>query len=131
MLLNRVPFTPSLLFLPVAVMLVCLFTLGIGLVLSTMVIYFADVFEMFQILLMSWFYLQPIMYPMEIIPESRQWLFKLNPMYYFLSVFRTPIYEGHMAPANDILIAAVVGVVTFFIGWWLFTRQAEELAYRV
>lgn len=131
MLIGSVPLRPSMLFVPVAIVLICLFTLGIGLVLSTMVIYFADVYEMFQILLMSWFYLQPIMYPMSIIPESRQWLFKLNPMYYFLSVFRTPIHDGHLAPTQDIAIAVIVSVVTFLTGWWLFTRHAEELAYRV
>jgi ABC-type polysaccharide/polyol phosphate export permease len=131
MLISGVTPRPALLFLPVAIALIALFTLGVGLVLSTMVIYFADVYEMFQILLMSWFYLQPIMYPMDIIPASRQWLFKLNPIYYFLTVFRTPVYEGHLAPAGDIVIAVIISVLTFLLGWWLFTRQAEELAYRV
>lgn len=131
MLISGVTPRASLIFLPVSIALICLFTLGVGLILSTMVIYFADVYEMFQILLMSWFYLQPIIYPIEIIPASRQWLFKLNPMYYFLSVFRAPIYEGRLAPAGDIAIAVIVSVLTFGVGWWLFTRQAEELAYRV
>jgi len=131
MVLSGVRPQPALLFVPVAVVFICLFTLGVGLVLSTLVIYFADVFEMFQILLMSWFYLQPIMYPIEIIPASRQWLFKLNPMYYFLSVFRAPIYEGRLAPARDIAMAALISVITFVIGWWIFTKKAEELAYRV
>ncbi len=131
MLISGVPFRAPLLFLPVAILLLCLFTIGVGLLLSTMVIYFADVYEMFQILLMSWFYLQPIMYPLEIIPPSRQWLFRLNPMYYFLSTFRDPIYAGHLAPAREIGIAAIIAVVTFALGWWLFTRQADQLAYRV
>lgn len=131
MLISGVPLRPSLLFLPVALLLICFFTLGVGLLLSTMVIYFADVYEMFQILLMSWFYLQPIMYPISIIPESRQWLFHINPMYYFLTTFRAPIYEGRIAPWSDIGMAAMIAIVTLALGWWLFTRQAEQLAYRV
>ncbi len=131
MLVTKVPIRASLLFLPVSIVLVCLFTVGVGLLLSTMVIYFADVYEMFQILLMSWFYLQPIMYPLEIVPASLQFLFRLNPMYYFLSIFRAPIYEGRIAPMRDIGIAALIGVLTLAFGWWLFTRQADDLAYRV
>lgn len=131
MLIDGVPLRMSLFFLPVSILLVSMFTLGVGLLLSTLVIFFADVYEMFQIVLLSWFYLQPIMYPISIIPDSYRWLFDLNPMYYFLTVFRTPVYEGRLPSASEIGLATVLAIVTLVFGWWIFTRKADQLAYRV
>jgi ABC-2 type transport system permease protein len=131
MLASGMPLRPSLLFVPVAILLASMFTMGVGLILSTMVIYFADVFEMFQILLLSWFYLQPLMYPISIIPEAYHGLFRLNPMYHFLNIFRMPIYEGQLAPLRDIGIAALIAITTLLLGWWIFTRKADQFAYRV
>jgi len=56
------------LFLPVSILLLTAFTLGFGLMLSALAIYFPDVAEMYQILLTAWMYLTPIIYPEEIIP---------------------------------------------------------------
>jgi len=131
MLLTGVRITPALLFVPIAILLTSAFVMGVGLLLSTLVIYFADVYEMFQILLMSWFYLQPIMYPISIIPESMRWLITINPIYYFLVIFRTPVYEGRLASAQEIGIALAIGFGTLVVGWLTFTRKADELAYRV
>lgn len=131
MLATGVSITPSLLFLPIAILLTSMFVMGVGLLLSTLVMYFADVFEMFQILLTSWFYLQPIMYPISIIPASYLWLYKINPMYYFLVIFRTPIYEGQLASIQEIIIAFVIALATLTIGWSMFARKADQLAYRI
>ena len=131
MLFTGVKLTPALLFVPVAILLTSAFVMGVGLILSTLVVYFADIYEMFQILLMSWFYLQPIMYPISIIPDSLRWLITINPIYHFLVIFRTPIYDGRMPSAREIGIALAIGAGTLVAGWLTFTRKADELAYRV
>lgn len=131
MLASGVPIRPSLFFLPVSILLLSMFTIGVGLLLSTLVIFFADVYEMFQILLVSWFYLQPIIYPIDIVPPTYVWMLYFNPMYYLLAVFRAPIYSGELPAAGDFGIAAGIAIITLGAGWWLFTRQADQLAYRV
>src|SRR5262249_417283 len=97
MLVTGVPLTPSLIFLPVPIILVAMFALGLGLFLSTLSVYFADVLEMFQILLSIWMFLTPIMYPKDVIPEQYRWFFNLNPMYHLLELFRAPIYIGWLS----------------------------------
>lgn len=131
MLVSGAPLRAPLLFVPIAILLVSMFTLGCGLLLSTLVVFFADTYEMFQIVLLSWFYLQPIMYPIWIIPESYRWLFALNPMSYFLTIFRMPIYDGLWPPGRDVGIAAALAVVTLVVGWWVFTRKSDQFAYHV
>jgi len=122
---------PSWLFLPIPIVLIAMFALGIGLFLSRLAVFFGDVVEIYQVLLTAWMYLTPIIYPLEIIPEAYRAWFYLNPIYPLLEVFRTPIYAGTL-PALDLVVAAtLISSVTLLIGWWYFARNADEFAYRL
>ncbi|MBM3152840.1 MAG: ABC transporter permease, partial [Chloroflexi bacterium] len=69
MLLVGVPLRATMLFVPVSLMILAAFALGVGLLVSTVAVNFPDVVEMFQVLLMAWMYLTPVIYPPEIIPD--------------------------------------------------------------
>lgn len=131
MVVSGAPFPPTLLFLPVSVLLFLLFTLGIALLVSTLAVYFPDVAEMYQIALLAWMYLTPIIYPEEIVPEAyRWWMFNLNPMYHLVSLFRLPLYDGILPSLPRLATATAMALVVFLIGWVVFTRRADEFAYR-
>ncbi|HZS07226.1 MAG TPA: ABC transporter permease [Blastocatellia bacterium] len=131
MLVTGVPITVWLLFVPVPMILLSMFALGVGLFLSTLASYFADVLDMFQIILTTWMYLTPIIYPKDVIPEQYRWLFNLNPMYHLLEVFRAPFYAGWLAGYKTVLAAGTVAVVALLFGWSFFTRRADGLPYRI
>lgn len=131
MLATGVALTPALLFLPVAIVLTAMFALGVGLMLSVLAAQFADVVEVYQILLTAWMYLTPIIYPLDIIPPAYRWLFDLNPMYHLLQVFRLPIYDGVLPGVSRLFVAALVATGTLVIGWAWFTKKADEFAYRI
>lgn len=132
MLVAGVPLRPTILFLPVSLLLLTAFALGVGLLLSTVAAYFADVAEMYSIALMAWMYLTPIIYPEEVIPASfRWWLFNLNPMYHLVQLLRLPLYFGQWPSAARLASAAAVALTTLAIGWIVFTRKADEFAYRI
>jgi ABC-type polysaccharide/polyol phosphate export permease len=131
MVVTGAPLKPSLLFLPISILIIAPFALGVGLFLSTLAVYFVDVLEMYQIVIMAWFYLSPILYPLDIIPQHYQWLFEMNPVYFFLEVFRGPIYSGKLPDAFIISVSCLISLVTLLLGWWVFTRKADEFAYRV
>ncbi|HKQ76889.1 MAG TPA: ABC transporter permease [Blastocatellia bacterium] len=119
------------LILPGSIILTAMFALGVALFLSRIAAYFHDVMEMYQILLTAWMYMTPIIYPKEIIPERFRWLFKINPMYHLMEVFREPLVVGRMAGPKTWTAAAVASIVTLIFGWWFFSRKADELAYRI
>lgn len=131
MLLVAIPFQWSLLFLPVDMLLLAAFSLGIGLLLSAWAIYFPDIAEMYRVVLFAWMYLTPIIYPQDIIPETyRFWFLHLNPMYYFIEIFRRPIYGD--APLSGWILggAATIAIATLLIGWLVFNARADEFTYR-
>jgi len=121
----------AILFLPISIILLACFSLGVGLILSTMAVYFPDVAEMYQIILLAWFYLTPIIYPEEILPPNLLWIFKLNPMYYLVNLFRLPLMDGRIPTLVEILPAAFCGIGALLLGWIFFTSKSDEFAYRI
>jgi ABC-type polysaccharide/polyol phosphate export permease len=126
------PMTPALLILPLAILLIAAFALGISLLLSSVVAAFPDVVDMYAIALTGWLYLSAIFYPYDIIPVAyRWWFFNLNPMYHLILLFRYPLYFGAWPPMAHLVSAAVVALTALGAGWLVFTRRADELAFRI
>lgn len=132
MLFVGLPISISVLFTPISMILLGLFALGVGLLLSALAVFFPDVSEMYQIVLQAWIFLTPIMYPVEILPERiRFWLTHLNPMFYFVRLYRVPIYDGRFPTLIEIGEPLLIALVTLLVGWLLFTSKSDEFAYRL
>ncbi|MBI3175424.1 MAG: ABC transporter permease [Chloroflexi bacterium] len=130
-LVLRLPLTVNILFIPIAMLLLASFALGVGLLLSTLAVNFPDVSEMYQIILMAWMYFTPVIYPETMIPpEYQRWMFTLNPMYHLVKLFRAPIYEGRLPDPQSLLMGTVISLVTLVAGWIVFSRAADRFAYK-
>lgn len=129
MLLTGSTISTSLIFLPISIFIAALFALGIGLGLSTLAVFFTDIVDMYQILLLAWMYLTPIFYPIEILAPQFSWIIHINPMYYILEIFRMPIYQG-VFPTPNIVVGALVSAITvFLIGSWYFVKNSKKFAF--
>lgn len=131
MLLLGVRIRPAILFLPISILLVSAFTLGVSLILSRVAAFFADMLPVYGVILTIWMYMTPIIYPQEIVPDSLRWMLRVNPVLYFVDTFRKPIYYGTLPEIQTVFIAVVSGLAMLAIGWWFFTRKANEYAYRL
>jgi len=130
MLLTGTPLRWSAFFIALSMLLLAAFTLGMGLIISTLAVFFPDVSEMYQIVLLAWMYLTPIIYPEEIIPQAyRYWLFNLNPMYHLVKIFRMPLYDGLLPDWKTLLAGGIVSLLTLVIGWIVYSKKADEFAY--
>ncbi|HEM61293.1 MAG TPA: ABC transporter permease, partial [Chloroflexi bacterium] len=123
------PFTISLLFLPVSVLLVSVFILGISLALAAIAVFFNDILYIYQVLLVALMFLTPIFYPASIVPAKYMPVLRLNPMYYFVECFRMPIYEGRIASGEMVALAALAAIAALVGGWWLFSRNQNAFVY--
>ena len=130
-------------FLPVTMLLIVVLTLfvtGMGLAFAVLNVYFRDVQHLVNILFQVWFYLNPIVYPITLVPERTKMfgvvvparsLYELNPMVGFVEAFRDVLYHLQMPTTGEITYLIGVSVAVFVGGWWLFNklegRLAEEL----
>lgn len=130
MIVQRIPLRLTALLAPLAVLPMACFSLGIGLLISTLGIYFRDVVEMYQVLLAAWFYATPILYPLERLPEGIQKILSFNPTLYLVEIFRKPLYGGEVPLPEEWAVAFAIGLAMLTLGWIIFTRKADEFAYR-
>ena len=131
MLVIGVDIRPTVLIAPLAMLPVACFALGIGLLISTIGIYFPDVVEMYHIVLTAWFYLTPIIYPIERLPENVRVLLAFNPLLYLVDLFRLPLYYGELPSLNYWLGTLLISLAVLAIGWVAFTKKSNEFAYHV
>ncbi len=130
-LLLGVPLRPAALVLPLSVLLLALFTLGLGLLLSTAAVYFADMLPVYEVALTIWMYATPIIYPLETVPEAWQPLLKLNPLYHMVELFRQPLLAGSLPALETWLIAGGCALGALALGGYVFTARINEYAYRI
>lgn len=132
MAVYRHPWNLSVLWMvPIAILLLAVFTLGIALAVSALAFLFTDVVEIYQVLLQVLFFLAPIMYPVDILPAWAQAMMPFNPMYHLVEMFRSPLYAGQLPPWETTAAALVSSGAALLVGWVAFARRADELAYRL
>lgn len=130
MLVIGIPLRPTILLAPLAMLPLAMFSLGIGVLISTIGIYFADVVEMYAIVLTAWMYLTPILYSLEQLPENMRVWMQLNPMTPLVELFRSLIFYGTIPPIQDWLLAFGIALGVLVISWLIFTGKSDEFAYR-
>jgi ABC-type polysaccharide/polyol phosphate export permease len=126
MLVVGSPLHATLVFLPVSLLLVGMFTFGVSLALTAVSIFFGDVREMVQAGIPALMYLTPIIYPISIVPDRYRWLIKLNPLVYIVEIVRDPIYYGIIPSPMTMLVATVVSIGALAIGWMIFRHAAPR-----
>lgn len=120
---------PAVLFLPIAILLAALFTLGAGLLLSPLAVFFHDTIEMIGVLLTLLMYMTPLFYPMDIVPDRFRWAVRFNPMRSILEVFRDPIYFGKIPPWTHLSVAAGITLVALLVGAVAFRRSSDRIPF--
>ena len=131
MLIMGQPFHATWWFLPVAVGILSIFVLGVSLLMSTLAVFFVDAVDTYTLLLQALFWLTPIIYPEEVIPDQWRWVLDCNPMYYMIDLVRRPLYHGAIPHAGTVLTACALSLLSLAVGAWYFTRKADEFQYHL
>jgi len=124
------PLGLALLTLPLTIALTALFVLGASLILATGALHFADVMPAWSMLLPALMFTAPVIYPDAIVPPSLKPLLRLNPMTLYIEAFRAPLYTNATPAASTFALMLAIAVATLALGWLLFTRSADDIAYR-
>ena len=102
------------------------FCLGMGLILSTMAVYFRDMFHLYGVLLSLLSYATPIFYPESIVPDKFSFLLKLNPLYYFFKAIREALYENLIPDVQLMLYCGLLSIFVIVIGILFFKRYQNH-----
>ena len=98
------------------------FALGMGMALAALQVFVRDLEQALPTLFMFWFFLTPILYAPEMLPEQYSRWLHLNPMTWWVGEVRAPLLWGEIVPGLVLPVLAVAAVVVLWLGWRLFRR---------
>lgn len=126
------PIGPQLLFLPVSILLAVLFTLGAGLLLAPLAVFFNDVIELVTVILTLLFYMTPIIYPKEMLEgQSFFWVVRFNPIRSVLEVFRDPIHLSKIPPLSHLSVTLGITLLALVLGAWAFRKTSDRIPFYI
>ncbi|MBS3745067.1 MAG: ABC transporter permease [Wenzhouxiangellaceae bacterium] len=97
---------------------------ALGLFAATLRVFFADIQQLLPTLLMLWFFLTPILYSPEYLPEELQILVFANPLAGLMTDLRAALLEGQALPGVTTLVMLAVSVAAYLLGLAFFRRMA-------
>lgn len=127
MLITGVPFTWKIVLMVIPLALLYIFSIGMGLFLAQLNVFFRDIQYIWNVVMTAWMYLTPIFYSIDILPDWLQWAIpRFNPMYFYITVFRDVVVYGTFPWWNNVLYGAICAVLMLALGCWSFIRKKDK-----
>jgi ABC-type polysaccharide/polyol phosphate export permease len=119
---------PTLLYMPVIVVLQVTFILGLTYIMAVLGTFLPDVAEVMRPVIRGMFFVTPILWPPDRLPESLSWIEDYNPLAYLVNAYRDLILNGTVPGALSTLYFALFSVALFIFGFALFVRLRPKFA---
>ena len=136
MLVSGTPLTIWALLLPFVIAIQLIFTLGLAFFLSAINVYYRDTAQILDVLMLAWFFLTPVVYSTDLIPQSRIILgvdvpvlrlaYILNPMASLIASYRVILYSSAPPDLAFLLRTVVTSVICLVLGYLFFMRASRN-----
>ena len=128
LILPMLGFVPNmqLLWLPVLLALTVALGTGFGLLLGTLNVFMRDVGQVVMVVMQFWFWVTPIVYPIDIVPEAFRATLAINPVVPLVGGYHDILVYGR-APGEGLLWVALVAGVLLVLAWLMFRRASAEM----
>lgn len=134
-------FSPWLWMLPIIIIIQTCFQIGLGLILSTLNVFYRDTGMIINVAILAVFFLTPIFYSVDYFPETitlldRDWplrriFYILNPMASIINLYRDLLYWGRGTGIDFFLRTTITSVGTLCVGYWVFNRYSGRFGEEV
>lgn len=124
---------PTIYLVQAIVPLILLFvlSLGSGLILSTVAVFFRDLEYIWGVALMLIMYTCAIFYqPAKVIGTGNGWVFKINPLYSIIAIFRNAVY-GQPMEMYHLCYATIFSVAALIVGIILFVKKQDDFILHI
>lgn len=112
--------------IPLLIIIQFIVTMGICLVISMVNAYFRDMEYIVGIVITLLFWLTPIIYPLNVVPEAYRIYLTLNPLTYLITAWRD-VFMSNLIDWGNISISFGTSLVFLFLGIFIFQRMGKRL----
>ncbi len=124
----KIPLNVNLiLILPFIIIVQLALALGIGLLGSSLFVFYRDIRHVVALGMQIWFYATPIIYPLETVPANLLGLYQLNPMVGIMQAYRDILLYQRL-PGPSLLYSLGVAVFILLLGYGFFKRVEFQFA---
>lgn len=127
MIVYKQRFSEHLLLLPVLIVLQFLFVSGVSLVVSSLNLFFRDLERLVVVFVNLLFYMTPIIYSDQMVPQKYKFILWLNPMSYFVVLYRG-VFIFNKTYYDRLLVITVYSLVVFIIGYKIYRKLQWRFA---
>lgn len=116
----------------VPMILILIFSTGVGLILSVLAVYFKDIEYIWDVVMRLLLYMVPILYPLSKIRTD--WIItiiKINPLYSMIELFRSCVLYGTAMDWKLLVYATVISIITLIIGMLIFNWKSDDLIFHL
>jgi lipopolysaccharide transport system permease protein len=114
--------SPYAILFPLIQILFLLVLFGLSLILASLYPYFRDLAEIWPVVIQIGFFLCPIIYQINQIPESIRWFYLLNPVTQIMEMYRDLVIYGTLPSLASLCYVLMFGIVIVVAGHYLFKR---------
>lgn len=126
-LVYQVQLSPTLLWLPLVILVQVVFTIGVALVLAAVNVFYRDVASIMETLMLAWFFLTPIFYRIEdVFPVYSRLMYILNPPASIIAAYRDILYYGSMTDWDFFSRTVATAVAVLVVGYLFFLRASRS-----
>jgi ABC-2 type transport system permease protein len=122
--------TAGVLWLPLAIALQAVLTVGLGLIIAPLVVFFRDLERAVKLVLRFLFYASPIIYGLSDLPDGLELWAAFNPLAGIISLYRASFFPGQV-DALPVLIAAAMSLLILGVGVLVFRRMISAVLKEV
>jgi ABC-2 type transport system permease protein len=119
---------PTLLYMPVIVVLQIIFILGLTYIMAVLGTFLPDVAEVMRPVIRGMFFVTPILWPPDRLPESLSWIEDYNPLAYLVNAYRDIVLYGTLPGVQSTIYFALFSVALFIFGFALFVHLRPKFA---
>lgn len=120
--------SPMILLLPVYMLLIGLFAVGIGWIVSSLQVYIRDTAQVLTVVMTLWFWVTPIFISEEQIPDNLRWVMRVNPLAFAVKAYRERILSWREPSLQEFIWLATYAVAAFVIGGLFFRHLKRGFA---
>lgn len=124
----QIPPTFALVWLVPIFLIQNIFTYGLSLLAAAFNLFYRDIQYVINLVILLWFYLTPVIYPIEMFPEHYRWIFQLNPMAVLINAYREVLLNGNAPNVLSLGLAFGASLVLLGVAQWIFKKLEGQFA---
>lgn len=126
MIVTGTKFHLAMLLIPIVLIELVGFALGMGLILSTVAVFFRDTAHLYSVVTVLWMYATPIFYPVSLLEGPRAVVLKFNPMFQYIDYFRKLVLDGVVPGLGQNLYCILAAVIALIIGLYCMSKHQNK-----